>query len=256
MSTEPRWIGRRAVNKAYRHAAAGCRSSSPARLRLRPAAFCLRPLLGRLCRRQALLTPPNAICPRSFLARLWRVLTPLPRDLVIARSCLLPTAFCLLLSLAGCGYRVAGRGDRLPPDVKTVAVPIFTNETSRFRIEQRVAAAVTREFIERTNFRITPDPAEADAVLQGTIKEVRSGVVAFDLSTGRATTLQIQVLAQVELTDLHTKKVLFSNPNYLFREQYQISQTTAALFEEEQPALDRLARDLARTLVTEILENF
>ena len=165
--------------------------------------------------------------------------------------------FCPLIFLASaCGYRVAGRGDRLPPDVKTIAVPIFANSTSKYRIEQRVSAAITREFIERTKFRITPDPANADAVLKGEIKDVRAGVVAFDLSTGRATTLQVQVLAYVDLIDRHTKQVLFSNHNYVFREEYQISQNPSALFEEQDPALDRLSRDMARTLVTEILENF
>ncbi|MBZ5545530.1 MAG: hypothetical protein LAO07_17930, partial [Acidobacteriia bacterium] len=44
--------------------------------------------------------------------------------------CLLPFAFCLLIFLCACGYHVAGRGDRLPPDVKTIAVPIFANSTS------------------------------------------------------------------------------------------------------------------------------
>jgi len=161
---------------------------------------------------------------------------------------------CLLFS--ACGYQVAGRGDRLPPDVKTIAIPIFVNKTPRFRIEQKLAAAVTREFIERTKFRVTSDPSRADAVLKGTVTDVRSGVVTFDLTSGRATALQVQVTARVELVDSHTKKVLFSNPNYVFREQYQISQSTTELFEEDQPALDRLARDLARTLVTEILENF
>jgi hypothetical protein len=174
----------------------------------------------------------------------------------VFRVCLLALALCLLISSGACGYRVAGRGDRLPPDIKSLAVPIFTNETPRFRIEQKVSAAITREFIARSRFRITPNPAGADAVLNGTIKEVRVGVIAFDLSTGRATTMQVQVLAHVDLVDQHTKKVLFSNHNYIFREQYQISQSSSALFEEQDPALDRLARDLARTLVTDILENF
>ncbi len=151
---------------------------------------------------------------------------------------------------------MAGRGERLPPDLKTIAVPVFENESSKFRIEQRLAAAVTREFIERTRYRITPDPSQADAVLKGRVKDVRAGVVTFDLKTGRATALQIQVTANIELVDQRSKKLLFSNPNYIFREEYQVSQTTAELFEEDQPALDRLSRDLARTLVTEILENF
>ena len=160
-----------------------------------------------------------------------------------------------LLAVA-CGYHVAGKAERLPPDVKTIAVPIFVNNTPRFRIEQKLAAAVTREFIERTKFRVTPTPSQADAVLKGTVKEVLSGVVTFDLTTGRATTLQIQVVTNVQLVDLHTQKVLFSNPNYIFREEYQVSRNTSESFEQDEPALDRLSQDLARTLVTEILENF
>jgi hypothetical protein len=161
-----------------------------------------------------------------------------------------------LLLLPSCGYRVAGRGDRLPPDLKAIAVPVFVNQSSRFRIEQTLAAAVTREFIERTRFRITPNPADADAVLEGTVKDVRSGVITYDLNTGRATSLQVQVTANIELVDQRSKKVLFSNDRYIFREEYQVSLNPSAQFEEDQPALERLARDMAHTLVTDILENF
>ncbi|HUI42015.1 MAG TPA: LptE family protein [Terriglobia bacterium] len=158
--------------------------------------------------------------------------------------------------LGACGYRVAGRGDRLPPDVKIVAVPVFTNESKQFRIEQKLSASVTRELIERTRYQVTADPEEADAVLDGTVKDVRSGVIAFNLSTGAATALQVVVTADVRLVDRHTHKVLFSNSRYVFREEYEISQSNAQIFEEEGPALNRLAADFARTLVTDILENF
>ena len=180
---------------------------------------------------------------------------PEPRTPNPGLLCLLPTAYCLLL-LAACGYHVAGRGDRLPPDIKTIAVPVFVNNTRQFRIEQRLAQAVTREFLERTKFRITPDPSQADAVLKGEVKDVRSGVVTYDLQTGRATTMQIQVTANVELVDLHSRKTVFANSNYIFREEYQLNQPTPSTFPEDQPALDRLSRDMARTLVTDILENF
>ena len=172
------------------------------------------------------------------------------------RHCFLLLAPCILSFLFSCGYQVAGRGERLPPDIKTIAVPIFVNQSSTFRIEQKLAAAITHEFIERTKFRITPNPTGADAVLKGTVKDVRSGVITFDLNTGRASSLQIQVTADVKLQDLHSKKVVYANPNFVFREEYQVSQTTSGLFQEDQAALDRLSRDLARTLVTEVLENF
>jgi outer membrane lipopolysaccharide assembly protein LptE/RlpB len=165
-------------------------------------------------------------------------------------------AACSILLTVACGYQVAGTATRLPPDIKTIAIPVFTNKSTQFRIEQRVSAAVTREFIDRTSFRVTPDPTGADAELKGTITSVNSGVLTFDPNTGRAATFQILVTANVQLIDLHTKKVVFSNPNYIFREQYQVSQSTTALYEESEPALNRLSRDFARTLVTDIVENF
>jgi hypothetical protein len=50
--------------------------------------------------------------------------------------------------------------------------------------------------------------------------------------------------------------VLFENPNYSFREQYQISSEITSFFEEESPAVDRLSQDFARTLVSNVLEAF
>jgi hypothetical protein len=151
---------------------------------------------------------------------------------------------------------VAGTASRIPPDVKTIAVPPFKNLSSTFRIEQQLTSAVTREFLERTHYRILPNPPDADAVLKGTVKDVRARAITFDINTGRATSLQVRVTADVKLEDVHSHKVLFANSNYVFREEYQVSESPSALFEEDKPALDRLARDLARTLVTDILENF
>lgn len=172
-----------------------------------------------------------------------------------AAFCLLLSAFSLLLFPA-CGYQVAGQATRIPPDIKTIAVPPFKNVSSTFHIEQQLTAAVTREFLERTHYRIVADPVSADAVLSGTVKDVHSRAITFDVHTGLATSLQVTVSTEVKLEDVHTHRLLFSNSNYIYREEYQVSETPSALFEEDKPALDRLARDLARTLVTDIMENF
>ena len=168
---------------------------------------------------------------------------------------MLPAVTCLLSAVC-CGYHVAGTATRIPPGVKTIAVPAFKNMSSTFRIEQQVTAAVTREFLERTHYRVVPTPRDADAVLHGTIKDIRAHAVAFDVNTGRATSLQVQVTADVKLEDVHTHRLLFSNSNYVYRDEYQVSESPSALFEEDRPALERLSRDLARTLVTDIIENF
>ncbi len=51
-------------------------------------------------------------------------------------------------------------------------------------------------------------------------------------------------------------EVLFRNPNYLFRDEYQASAQVFSFFEEQDPAFDRLCRDFARTLVSNVLEAF
>lgn len=162
-------------------------------------------------------------------------------------------AVCLI---AGCGYHEGGRGALIPPDVKTIAVPIFKNQTPQFKIEQQLTGAVTQELIERTQYRLTQNPAAADAVILGTVKQIRQGVATFNPQTGSASTLQVEVVVSVTMTDVHSKKVIFSNPNYVFRQQYQVSSNAATLIEEDPAALERLSQDFARALVTDILENF
>ena len=136
---------------------------------------------------------------------------------------------------------MAGQATRITPDVKTIAVPPFKNLSSTFHIEQQLTAAVTREFLERTHYRILSNPTDADAVLRGTVKEVRARAITFDVNTGLATSLQVQVTAEVKLEDIQSHKLLFSNSNYVYYEEYQVSETPSALFEEDKPALDRLS---------------
>jgi len=50
--------------------------------------------------------------------------------------------------------------------------------------------------------------------------------------------------------------VHFQNDDFVFREQYEVSTDVSSFFEEQQPALDRMARDFAARLVSALLENF
>ena len=79
--------------------------------------------------------------------------------------------------------------------------------------------------------------------------------LAYDSQTGRAVSALITVSLQVTLTD-RQGKVLYQNPSYLFREQYEVSQDLASFFEEDSPAFRRLSQDFARTLVSNILEDY
>ncbi len=171
-----------------------------------------------------------------------------------ARALLALAASSLLVS--GCGYHTAGRATRLPPELQTIAVLGFVNQTQTFRIEQQLTGAVVREFISRTQYRISNEESDAaDAVLRGTVLSTELAPVTYDSETGRASSALVTVTAKVSLVD-RKGKVLYENRNYVFRQQYQVSREISSFFEEESPAVERLSQDFARTLVSNILEAY
>jgi outer membrane lipopolysaccharide assembly protein LptE/RlpB len=161
-----------------------------------------------------------------------------------------------LASLAGCGYRVAGRANTLPPSIKTIAVPAFENRTSTFRIEQRLTGAVVHELLVDSRYRVVSNAEDGDAVLHGVVTGVGGGVVVFDQSTGRATTVLVTVTVQAWVDDRRSGKELYRNNGFVFREPYEISTDIPTFFEESGPAMDRVSRDFARRLIAEIRESY
>ena len=165
-------------------------------------------------------------------------------------------ALALSLTAGGCGYHTVGHSVALRQNVHTIAIPGFVSQSQTFRIEQIMTDAVVREFNTRTRFRVIhEDNTGADAVLKGTVLSASTTPLAYDSQTGRVASALVTVSMQVTLTD-RQGKVLFQNPSYLFHEQYELSRDLPTFFEEDSPAVDRLSRDFARTLVANILEAY
>jgi outer membrane lipopolysaccharide assembly protein LptE/RlpB len=160
-----------------------------------------------------------------------------------------------LIVSTGCGYHTAGHATQIPTNVTTIAVPAFKNETLTYRIDQLLTAAVVREFTTRTRYHIISDAADADATLRGTVLSTVASPLTYDTATGRAASVLVVVSMKVDLVD-RNGKVLYQNPSYVFREQYELSQDLQSFFEEDSPAFRRLSQDFARTLVSNVLEGF
>jgi outer membrane lipopolysaccharide assembly protein LptE/RlpB len=157
---------------------------------------------------------------------------------------------------ASCGYHTPGHAVTLPDNVRTIAIPVFVNQTQTYKVEQMLTGAVVREMVTRTHYRILNQPSDAaDATLRGTVLSTSTAPLTYDSQTGRAASVLVVVSMKVSLTDKQGK-ILYENPSYLFREQYQVSRDLASFFEEDSPAFQRLSREFARTLVSNILEGF
>jgi RNase P/RNase MRP subunit p29 len=156
----------------------------------------------------------------------------------------------------GCGYHVAGKSDIMPQTIHTIAIAPFANRTVQYKLAQRLPADITREFIERTHYKVVTDPKTADAVLDGAVTNFVSYPIVADQSSGRATVVQCSAYLKVTLTERATGKVLFTRPSFEVRERYEISVDPQAYFDESGAGVERLAHDVARDVVTSILEKF
>jgi hypothetical protein len=164
--------------------------------------------------------------------------------------------FAFALACAGCGYHVSGHADTLPKSVRTIAVTAFGNATARNRLAERLPAEITHDLIARTRYNVVGDANGADAVLTGSVNKYFAYPTTFDPTSGRASAVQVSVYLTVTLTDRATGKVLYTRKDFEARERYEISTDPRAYLEESDAAMDRLSRDVARTVVSAILENF
>ncbi len=167
-------------------------------------------------------------------------------------------SFLLVCGLGAgpCGYRRLDAGGSLPPNIRTLAVQPFTNQTLRYRVEQRLTQAVAEEILRRRlPVTLISDLERADAVLSGDIKSVTTGQALVD-NRGTVRLFQIAIRSGVTLRDQTRNQVLFDHPSLEFRGEYEFSSDPRSFFNEEDAAVDRLARDFARSVVTTMLERF
>lgn len=179
------------------------------------------------------------------------------KGFTVWRRTSLAGTMALLLLATACGYHTNGNNaPRLPTDLHTIYVPGILNSTQTYRIGQTFTEALVKELRERTNYRIvTTNDGSADAVFTGTITSVYIAPLTFDSATGRVSTSLVAVTMNAKLSQ-NDGKVLWSNPNMVFREQYQESVDPASFFEEEAPAVQRMAKVVSKQMVADILEAF
>lgn len=165
----------------------------------------------------------------------------------------------VLAPLAGCGYSLAGRGSALPANIKTIGVPLFTNATTVFDVEQTLTQRVRLEFIGRGRYKVVSDEGGVDATLKGDITAISIRPTAFD-GNQQASRYEITVVVKVEFRDVVNDKVLYENPAQTFKEEYDVTTAQSAdaqsFLGQNSNALERLATDFAKTVVTAVLEAF
>jgi outer membrane lipopolysaccharide assembly protein LptE/RlpB len=162
----------------------------------------------------------------------------------------------LVTTLTGCGYHQAGSATHIPANVRTLSVPIFATKVQAFHTEMAFTQATIRELNTRTKYRIlNSDSTDADATLHGTILTQTVAPLTYDASTGQSSSYLVTITAKVLLT-AHDGRVLYRNDSILYREQYQSTQDLNGFIQEDGYAVQRVAREFAQAIVSDMLESF
>ena len=145
---------------------------------------------------------------------------------------------------------------QMPAHIKTVAVPAFQNNALRFKIEHRFTEAVMKELIHRGHgLRVQSEREGADAVIDGVVKSFGFGGVLLD-DKGRARVFELTITAAVTVRDQHENRVLYDNQNFVFRGEFEFANDPRNFFNEEDPAVMRIARSFAESIVSTLINGF
>ncbi len=190
-------------------------------------------------------------------------------------------ALLLVLTLAGCGYHLAGEKPGLPEDIHSLSVGTITNRSREHGLEKTLAFALEREIHVRQHFRMVETPAGADAVLSGTIRDLIARPIAFD-ANDRAVQYELTLVLDLALTrqsDGHAVwHVTGLRESGEFAATAQIEVTASAQFQrgtlnpqdvnnpqftsiqlaetERQRAINRLLRQAVRDVYNQMVEDF
>jgi len=168
-------------------------------------------------------------------------------------------AFLVLLLLVSgfteCYKPVTSTG--LPKHIKTIAVPAFQFDAQalRYRLSSRFTDAVTKEIIRRGGgLKVQGTTEGADAVVEGTVRDFSFTGVLLDRE-GRARVYEVTIVTAVTIRDLKENKILYDNQNLVFRDSFEFSSDPRSFFNEEDPAVDRIARAFSESIVSTIVNG-
>jgi hypothetical protein len=191
------------------------------------------------------------------------------------------TAVLLAVVFVGCGYHFAGEQIGLPADIHSLSVGTLVNRSREHGLEKTLAFALEREIHERGHFRMIEDPGGGDAVLSGTIHELRIRPVAFD-SNDIAVQYEIALTLDFTLTRKDDGRVLWHVRGLQESDQYSANPsvvvTTSPQFQhgtlnesdvqnpelsaiqlaetERRRAVARLLNQAVRDVYNQMVENF
>jgi outer membrane lipopolysaccharide assembly protein LptE/RlpB len=151
----------------------------------------------------------------------------------------------------GCGYSLRGN---LPDHLQTVAVPVLQNRTSVPAVENFMTTALLNAFMTNGRLRVTR-VEQADAILEGEVVGYTLQAIAYDASAN-VRQYRLTLTLNLRFRDVRRNQILFQRAGYSDRADFAVPGTVAETIVASEAALQQASAEIARSVVSFVIERF
>jgi len=153
-----------------------------------------------------------------------------------------------------CGYHFTGEGAGPKPGLRSVAIPVFENNTSEPDLGSIFAAALRKEFITKGQLQVVPVD-QAEAIFHGRITSIYTSSVAHR-EAEQTIQNRLYVTLAIRCVDARDGKVLWQDPQFTYYQVFLQNADPNVSFDNRRATLDYLAGQMSIRIHDRFLSNF
>lgn len=123
-----------------------------------------------------------------------------------------------VLTLGSCAYSTSTAN--VPAHLRTIAIPVFENQTSETTLQQELTDAVVARFVSDNNLKVV-DERVANSVLRGIIRGYRNSVFGISADT-RSEEYRVTIEISVTFKDVVKNREVWKDENMVKTSNYYV----------------------------------
>jgi outer membrane lipopolysaccharide assembly protein LptE/RlpB len=156
--------------------------------------------------------------------------------------------------LTACGYRFAGSG-AFPQGVELIFIEVLENRTSKTGVERIVTNQLIFEFSRQRESSLVSNLKDADAVLKGSIKSIRTQTIS-RVDTEVANEREVVMNIDLRLIKKDGGDVLWAANGLSDREAFDVSNSKIETDRNEELAVTRLSERISQRIFSRLTDDF
>jgi hypothetical protein len=156
--------------------------------------------------------------------------------------------------VSACGYRFAGQG-AYPKGVETIFIEVFENRTGKTGIERVVTNQLVFEFTRQREQSLAGAAENADAVLKGVIRTIRTQTIS-RVGTEVASQREVIMTVDLGLVEQDGGETIWAAKGIIDRQVYDVAESKLETDRNESLALARLSERMSERIFARLTNDF